>query len=266
MEDQEIDRLIDDYVKEDIKWINHSLINLGKTFTDEHKRRISENSVGNKGRKFSKEHCRRISESNMGHEKRFFGHTEESKEKISESRKGIIFFEEHRRNLSIAKLNMSDEVKQKISKTLTGKTHSEETKRKMSESRKGRIVTLETRKKISEKIKGENNGNWQGGASEGKYCEKFNRIFKEKIRKQYDYKCFLCNKTQEENGANLSVHHVNYNKECLCNDVKCEFVPLCKSCHAGTNSNQEYWELLITEMLHGSQQDLVLWFEGDVSS
>ena len=54
-------------------------------------------------------------------------HTEESKQKISEARKGKTH---------------TDESKQKISESLKGKTLSEETKRKMSEAKKGFINVL----------------------------------------------------------------------------------------------------------------------------
>jgi group I intron endonuclease len=51
-------------------------------------------------------------------------------------------------------LKFSDEVKRKISESLTGKSHSEETKRKISEAKKGRYVSEETRVKLSKAGKG----------------------------------------------------------------------------------------------------------------
>ena len=61
-------------------------------------------------------------------------HSEESRRKMSESKKGCIFSEEHRINLSEAR---------------KGKHHSEETKKKMSESHKGRTFSEESRRKMS---------------------------------------------------------------------------------------------------------------------
>lgn len=85
---------------------------------------------------------------------------------------------------------------------------------------------------------------WESFASESLYCSLFNEKFKEKIREFYHRKCFICNKIEKNNNQKLSVHHVNYNKDCLCG-TPCEFVPLCISCHAKTNHNRKYWEDLI---------------------
>jgi hypothetical protein len=72
--------------------------------------------------------------------------SEETKRKISESKKGKTH---------------SEESKRKISETHKGKTHSEESKRKISESRKGQglgiLLSEETKRKISESNKGELN-------------------------------------------------------------------------------------------------------------
>lgn len=96
----------------------------------------------------------------------------------------------------------------------------------------------------SENKSGENSPNWQGGLSYGKYCEKFNDEFKEKIRDLFGQRCFICGITEEENNEKLSVHHVNYDKKCLCSS-NCEFVPVCRSCHMKTGRNRRYWEDLI---------------------
>ena len=75
-------------------------------------------------------------------------HSEETRNKISDSLKGHKF---------------SDETKRKISDAKKGKTtwnkckhHSEETKRKISEAQKGKILSEETKRKISEGSKGKN--------------------------------------------------------------------------------------------------------------
>lgn len=61
-------------------------------------------------------------------------HTEESKQKMSESKKGK---------------HISEETKQKISIAMEGRQFTEETKKKMSESQKGKKLSEETKKKIS---------------------------------------------------------------------------------------------------------------------
>jgi group I intron endonuclease len=98
-------------------------------------------------------------------------HSDESKKKMGESRKGNknhlghIHSEETKRKISEAGMGrvawnkgcslgpMSEEQKQKRSKTLTGRTFSEETLKRMSEARKGkpgRSQSEETKRKISE--------------------------------------------------------------------------------------------------------------------
>ena len=114
-----------------------------------------------------------------------------------------------------------------------GKQHLKEIKRLMSVARKG-----------------EKNHNWQNGISFEPYCIKFNDTFKEYIREKFSYKCFICDKSTEENSQALSVHHVNYNKDCGCDgDLTCQFVPLCRRCHTKTNFNREYWFKVITDKL-----------------
>jgi len=106
-----------------------------------------------------------------------YAFTEEHKQKISESRKGMKFTKEHKEKLSEKAKNRTKEHKEKLSKAKEGHTynngriHTEQTRKNMSEAhkgvklsenhkkslslaRKGRVVSEETRKKISEKQKG----------------------------------------------------------------------------------------------------------------
>lgn len=132
---------------------------------------------------------------------------------------------------------LSKETKEKISKSVIAK----EIKGK-NHPFYGKHHTEESKKKMSEANSGEKNSRWRGGISYEPYCSKFNDEFKETIREQFNRKCFICNKSETENKEKLSVHHVNYNKNCLCDDSKCKFVPLCRSCHAKTTNNRQYWK------------------------
>lgn len=167
-----------------------------------------------------------------------------------------------RRSVSEAKSNPSEETKRKIKENhadfkgvnhpMYGKHCSEETKRKISKAHKGKdYISKEVKQRLSAMYIGENNPNWRGGASFEPYCHKFNKVFKEYIRDKFGRKCFICGKTEKENGKKLNIHHVNYSKKCLCDeDTNCQFVPLCSKCHSKTNHNREYWEREITTKLH----------------
>ncbi len=103
---------------------------------------------------------------------------------------------------------------------------------------------------FSKNLKGENSANWKNGASFEPYCPKFNNEFKEYIREKFGRVCFLCQKTEEENGRRLSVHHCNYDKDCLCNDnLTCQFIPLCRSCNSKVNFDREEWEKKIKQKM-----------------
>lgn len=88
-------------------------------------------------------------------------HTEETKRKMSESRKGENHYnygrplsKEHKKAISIANTGkqFSEEHRRKISEA--SRNRSIETRKKLSEARKGKVLSLETRKKISEAHRG----------------------------------------------------------------------------------------------------------------
>ena len=173
--------------------------------------------------------------------------SEETRKKMSESRKG-------KKHPLYGKAR-SEETRKKMSKSHTGKKLTEAHRKHIGEAGKGRIFTEEHRMKLSESnrghvgLGGEKNPMWKGGVSFEPYCPKFNEAFKESIREKFNRTCFLCPTTEAENGRKLSIHHVNYNKDCLCDDSDCEFVPLCSRCHTKTNHNRTYWENLIMDKL-----------------
>jgi hypothetical protein len=94
-------------------------------------------------------------------------HSEETKRKMSDTRKGKTHSEETKRKQSEAKKGktFSEESKRKMSEAQKGKSLSEETRRKMSETRKGKIPSKETRRKLSEARKGQSKGRkwWNDG-------------------------------------------------------------------------------------------------------
>lgn len=105
----------------------------GKTFSEDHKKKLSQ---AHKGQKLSKKTIEKLRQSNIGKSL-----SEETKKKISESRK--------RRKGRLGYLN-SPETRKKMSEAQTGSHHTEEAKRKISEALTGRKLSDETREKIRE--------------------------------------------------------------------------------------------------------------------
>jgi hypothetical protein len=87
--------------------------------------------------------------------------------------------------------------------------------------------------------------NWKGGISFEPYCPAFTKKLKEEIREKFGRKCYLCPKTEEENGRKLDVHHCDYNKGQGCGQ-RWSLIPLCHRCHIKTNFNRHYWFNLLS--------------------
>lgn len=85
---------------------------------------------------------------------------------------------------------------------------------------------------------GENNPNWQGGPED--YAIEFNTSFRILIRERDNNTCQLCDKTKEQEGRNLCVHHIGYDKDNDCSEEG-DFITLCGSCNTKVNVNKEYW-------------------------
>lgn len=85
-----------------------------------------------------------------------YKHSEEAKNKMSESHKGKKMSEEAKKKISEFRKDktLSEETKRKMSKYQRGKKLSEETKKRISESQKGRKVSEKTKNKISNSHKG----------------------------------------------------------------------------------------------------------------
>ncbi len=90
-------------------------------------------------------------------------------------------------------------------------------------------------------ISGEGSPTWKGGKSFEPYCIKFNKAFKEKIREKFSRKCYACDKPEAENNGKLAVHHIDYNKNAICNGKEWAFVPLCRKHHGESNILRHYY-------------------------
>lgn len=244
---------------------------VGRVISEETRQKISDANKGhiawNEGKHHSKETILKIKEarknqvfsletrekmrvSRLGRK-----HTEESKQKMKDARKKQIFSIETRYKMSkTAQKKVGDK------NNFFGKKHTAESKKQMSESLKGITPwnkgiprTIEEKNKISEskigKYVGANSPTWKGGVSFEPYCHKFTLSLKEKVRNEYGRKCFLCGKTEKANGRKLDVHHFLYDKMEGCNGNGFKLVPLCRSCHAKTNYNREYFQNMFIEKL-----------------
>lgn len=164
-------------------------------------------------------------------------YTQEARARISASRKGKLtgiqnpMFGRHHSPELLAKMSeerkgkpMPDEVRAKIRKT---------------KAERPQQIGDETRQKIAETKRGKLNPNWRGGTSFEPYCPKFNKSFKDVVRERFRYRCQCCG--APESGRHHSVHHIDYNKNSICNGKEWGFVLLCQSCHGAANQKRWHW-------------------------
>jgi hypothetical protein len=208
-------------------------------------------------KEISEETREKLSKAKSGENHPNFGkhHSTETKAKISAAEKGKVISEETRAKLSesLKGGHLSEETKARMSlshmgeKNINfGRTFSPEHCARISAAKKGENCSTETREKISKAHLGDKNSQWQGGISYEPYCPLFNENLRQRVRAYFDNQCVLCGKTKEENIKNLSVHHIEYNKNACCDGKLVQFAALCHSCHSKTNSNRGNWE----EILH----------------
>lgn len=182
-------------------------------------------------------------------------HSQKTKNKISESKRGIKLSEEHKKKIGKAikgrlspmkGRNHSEETKRKIGKSREGNIpwntgltkYTSDSLRKMSENKKGIKFSEEVRRKVSEARMGEKHPNWRGGISFEPYGLEFNDKLKEIIRIRDHYRCQECFRNQDELGYKLHVHHIDYDKQ---NNNEENLISLCRNCHSQTNWRREDW-------------------------
>jgi hypothetical protein len=166
--------------------------------------------------------------------------TEEHKKKIGDANRGRVLSIESRRNMSLGQ-------KGKISGA-KGYKWTDEQRKRNSEAHlgkpsywKGKKMSLKHRMKLSESHLGDKAGNWRGGISREEYTFDWIETLRKSIRERDNYMCQECGITQDELDGfhkQLDVHHIDYIKD-NCNPEN--LISLCKSCHAKTSYNREYW-------------------------
>ena len=135
------------------------------------------------------------------------------------------------------------EARQKQSVAMKKHWDDPEAWQKHSVAQKKRWEDPEERKRLSAARQHVSIEDWEGFAKEQKYCPKFNEELREKVREKYGRTCWLCGKTEAENGRRLSVHHIDMNKNQGCGDddddegIRWRLIPLCASCHGGAHTD-----------------------------
>lgn len=191
-------------------------------------------------------------------------HTEETKRKISETKKSqhlhTVHTEDARKKMSEANKGdkhhnygqaLPEDIKEKISLSLKGRKRPPRSKEwcdKIAAAHVGKKHSAETREKMSEAQRGEKAKLWKGGLSYGKYCKK-HRPAKKRVRAWFGNKCVMCGEPPIK--EQLIVHHADYNKNACCDKTKPMFVTLCRSCHGTTNNNREYWQEYFSSLING---------------
>lgn len=114
-------------------------------------------------------------------------------------------------------LSKAKQIKDKRQKSILGLKRSESTKRKISLSRGGTGIPYENTE----------------------YGAEFDNNLKEQVRFRDKYTCQVCGCSQLENGRQLDIHHIDYDKK---NNDLDNLIALCMSCHRKTNIKRKFWK------------------------
>lgn len=186
----------------------------GTKNTKEHRKKIG---LGNKGKKVSEKSKRKISNAHKG---KIF--SKETKKKISDANKGKILSKKHIEKIRQGNKGKKIPVETREKMSIAKQNMTEETKRKMSITRKGKFI-------------GEESSQWKGGISCEPYCEIWiDKKYKQSIRDRDNNKCQNpdCWKTTKR----IAIHHINYiKKDCHPRNL----ITICASCNSRANKNRE---------------------------
>lgn len=94
---------------------------------------------------------------------------------------------------------------------------------------------------------GEGHPQWQG-LSEEPYDEEWCEGLRMLIRERDGQRCTICGKTEIANGRQLSVHHIDYDKQ---NSREANLVTLCTEHHISTNGDRQWWRYYLPRFSRG---------------
>lgn len=178
-------------------------------------------NIGRKRKSFTEEHKQKISQARQG-KPTFFGkhHSEETKKKMSEQRRGRILSEEWKRKIGLAGLGRyhTEETKNKIRNKITGLKRSQETIAKFLKNKKS--------------FKGEDNPNWKGGITPEylkiRACDEAVQ-WRKSVFERDNYTCQKCG---DNRGHNLRAHHIkSFTKYPELRFDTINGITLCEKCH-----------------------------------
>jgi len=163
-------------------------------------------------------------------------HTIETKQKISEAKKGKAISLEHKKKLK---------GKTPWNKGKTG-IYSKETLLKMSESSKGKPGYWNGKNRYEETIKKikqnhadiflDKNPNWKGGISFEPYCQIWaDKEYKESIKQRDGNICL--NPACDRTNTTICIHHIDYIKK---NCQPSNLITLCNSCNSKANKDRKW--------------------------
>jgi len=192
----------------------------------------------------SEEHCRNISRAKIG--KSSYIRTEETRQKTRVALTGKKQSSESNEKRRIASTGKklgpaSPERCEKIRIAQTGKKQSPET----IEKRRAAATTPEALEK-SRSYRGDKSSGWKGGISDNPYSPEFNDTRKQRIRERDGHVCQRCSRTREEEGQELNVHHIDYDKQ---NYNDNNLITLCRRCNTKVNANRDYHQQFFQQIL-----------------
>ena len=166
----------------------------------------------------------------VGESLKGYKHTEETKKKMSISKKG-----ESPKWLIGRKL--SEKTKKKMSDSHKGKKNTEEHNKNISRANKGRKPTKEQCRKISKSLKGrfagENHWNWQDGKTPRDKLVRNSREYSDWRLRVFQKDKFACVGCGDNRGHNLQAHHIlSFARNPKLRLDVSNGVTLCKKCHS----------------------------------
>ena len=185
-----------------------------------------------KHKPLSEEHKRKLSEANKGHK-----HTEATRKKISEIRKGKYqlgtgFRKGHKSGMT--NKHHSEETKKKISKARMGRKLSKEHIKKLSNARKGKVPWNKGKPYLQ--IRGEKNHLWKGGITPENVKIRMSiemRLWREAVFARDNWTCQKCKiKSGVGETVYLHSHHIqNFAQYPELRFAIDNGITFCKKCH-----------------------------------